>query len=600
MPGKPFQSKLAPYEEEIRSLLQEGTSYRRIAAELNERYALGLSHNAVFSFMKTRLEKKPTHKQFYDGFPRDIRESLMQQVAAVWTHDSTAIEGNTLTLGETLMVLEHGLTISGKPLREHQEVYGHARAIDLINEMIQVDSITESDLFDLHKAVMDKSAMDYLRPIGNWKREENGTTGMKDGKPIYMEYASPSDTPHLMERWLAEFNQKLDGATTAKRAIEAYAWAHLSFVRVHPFFDGNGRMARLLANLPVLRGGSPPIVIDVGNRASYIELLWGYATQIGTIQRRSEFVPPHENTARFEELLRDNWNETLEMVETAKKQTTQREKARAAESPLEAGDTPVPPASSRPCPVPPASCGLRPVPPASSGLPETTRFNPHHKIHQTRRKNLPHWTQDECTYFVTFRLADSIAQSRIKEYNELRQKWEEHHHPPYSERESTRFSELFSKRVDQWLDEGAGSCILKNPDLARMVADTLTHFDGDRYELDEWVIMPNHVHVLVRPLGENQLPDILHSWKSFSANQINRQLKTSGSFWKKEYYDHIVRDLDELLHIRKYIRNNPATAGIRVANCSSPLEAGDTPVPPASSRLCPVPPASSGQPKEKK
>jgi len=104
----------------------------------------------------------------------------------------------------------------------------------------------------------------------------------------------------------------------------------------------------------------------------------------------------------------------------------------------------------------------------------------------------------------------------------------------------------------------------------------------------------------VRPLGENQLPDILHSWKSFSANQINRQLKTSGSFWKKEYYDHIVRDLDELLHIRKYIRNNPATAGIRVANCSSPLEAGDTPVPPASSRLCPVPPASSGQPKEKK
>ncbi len=325
MPGKPFQSKLAPHEEEIRSLLQAGMSYRRIAAQLNERYPLEVSHNAVFSFMKTRLEKRPARKQFYDGFPRDIRESLMKQVAAVWTHDSTAIEGNTLTLGETLMVLEHGLTISGKPLREHQEVYGHARAIDLINEMVQADSITENDLFDLHKAVMDKSAMDYLRPIGNWKREENGTTGMKDGKVIYMEYASPLDTPSLMKRWILEFNQKLDQVNTAKRAIEAYAWAHLSFVRIHPFFDGNGRMARLLANLPILRAGFPPIVIDVADRVHYIDLLWTYATHIGTIERNSEFVPEHKNITQFKRLLQKDWSETLDLVEAAKTQTQQRE-----------------------------------------------------------------------------------------------------------------------------------------------------------------------------------------------------------------------------------------------------------------------------------
>jgi radical SAM superfamily enzyme YgiQ (UPF0313 family)/REP element-mobilizing transposase RayT len=275
----------------------------------------------------------------------------------------------------------------------------------------------------------------------------------------------------------------------------------------------------------------------------------------------------------------------------------------SGKSPLEAGDTPVPPAfvspaSSRPCPVPPASSGLprqsrhqtlemvksahqpaaaeSPVPSASNAPPETTGFNPHQEIHQTQRKNLPHWTQDECSYFVTFRLVDSIAQSRINEYEELRRKWQEHHHPPYSETERERFNELFSKRVDHWLDEGAGSCILKNPALSQLVADTLTHFDGDRYELDEWVIMPNHVHVLVRPLGQIQLADILHSWKSFSANRINQQLKTSGPFWKKEYYDHIVRDMEELLRIRKYIRNNPAKAGIRVAHCSSPQDASDT------------------------
>ncbi len=324
MPGKPFQSKLLPYEEEIRSLLQAGTSYRRIAMQLNDRYALDLSHNAVFSFMKTRLEKKPARKRFYDGLPRDIRESLLKQVTAVWTHDSTAIEGNTLTLGETFKVLESGLTISGKPLREHQEVYGHARAIDLIDGMVQQDSVTENNLFDLHKAVMDKSAMDYLRPIGNWKREENGTTGMKDGKIIYMEYAAPSDTPPLMERWLKEFNEKLNTANTPKRAIEAYAWTHLSFVRIHPFFDGNGRMARLLANLPVLRGGFPPIVIDVANRASYIDLLWAYAIHLGTIERNAEFVPPHQTVEQFKKLLEANWNETLEMVKAAKDRQQQR------------------------------------------------------------------------------------------------------------------------------------------------------------------------------------------------------------------------------------------------------------------------------------
>ena len=326
MPGKPFQSKLAPYEAEVFALLEGGMSYRKIAEEINLRHQLDVTHNAVFSFMKTRQDKKAARKQFYDGLPRDIRESLLTQIAAVWTHDSTAIEGNTLTLGETLMVLEHGLTISGKPLQDHQEVYGHARAIDLINAMVQQDAITEADLFNLHRAVMDKSAIDYLRPVGHWKREENGTTGIQDGKPVYMEYASPADTPHLMGRWLAEFNRKLDGAGTKDLAIETYAWTHLSFVRIHPFFDGNGRMARLLANLPVLRGGYPPIVIDVAGRASYIAMLWAYACDLGTIRRNSEFVPPHAAVEQFKHLLEVNWNETLDLVEAARQRQQQRRK----------------------------------------------------------------------------------------------------------------------------------------------------------------------------------------------------------------------------------------------------------------------------------
>lgn len=325
MPGKPFQSKLAPYEQEIRNRLAQGESYRAITAQLNAQYDLAISHNAVFSFMKSRRSKRPVRKHYYDALPPDIRESLLTQVAAVWTYDSTAIEGNSLTLGETLMVMEHGLTISGKPLKDHQEVYGHARAIDQIHQLVEQTAIDESNLFDLHKAVMDKSAIDYLRPIGHWKREENGTTGIRDGRPVYMEYAAPGDVPHLMKRWLAAFNQ-LDVPSTRQQAIKTYVWIHLSFVRIHPFFDGNGRMARLLANLPLLQGGFPPIVIDVTFRARYIELLWNYENEIGSIRRNDEFVPQNDALEHFERLLEESWKITFDLVTAAEKQKAERER----------------------------------------------------------------------------------------------------------------------------------------------------------------------------------------------------------------------------------------------------------------------------------
>ncbi len=111
--------------------------------------------------------------------------------------------------------------------------------------------------------------------------------------------------------------------------------------------------------------------------------------------------------------------------------------------------------------------------------------------------------------------------------------------------------------------------------------------------------MPNHVHVLVSPLPGFNLKDILHSWKSYSAHQINKHLGKSGALWKQESYDHIVRNQDELTRIRKYIRNNPNKAGLGVAPAGhGRLEARDTfPVPQASSLPCPTVPQASRLPK---
>jgi len=180
MPGKPFKSKLLPFEREIFILLEAGGTYRQVAADLNRLHGLTITHNAVFSFAKSRRKVR----LFYEGLSPDIRDQLLKHVAAVWTHDSTAIEGNTLTLGETVKVLELGLTINGKPLREHQEVYGHARAIDLIYRMIHQPEVSQEDIFALHRAVMPPSPVDALNPVGGWKQSYNGTTGVADGQVV--------------------------------------------------------------------------------------------------------------------------------------------------------------------------------------------------------------------------------------------------------------------------------------------------------------------------------------------------------------------------------------------------------------------------------
>lgn len=323
MPGKPFQSVLHPFEDEIFALLESGQSYRQTAAALNAAHGLSVTHNAVFSFAKNRLRRRGA-LLFYEGLSPDIRDALIRQIAAVWTHDSTAIEGNTLTLGETVKVLEFGLTISGKPLREHQEVYGHAKAIDLIYRMIRQPEIQQEDLFDLHRAVMEAAPLDALNPVGNWKQQVNGTTGVANGKSIYMEYATPLDVPRLMQRWLEGFNRSLHKAQRPMDALAAYVHAHMGFVRIHPFFDGNGRVARLVANLPVLRSGHPPVVVPKERRGDYIDLLWEYQNAVGEIGRGAPLVPPHPAIARFTELLQAEWHHTLELTHAAR----QREAAR--------------------------------------------------------------------------------------------------------------------------------------------------------------------------------------------------------------------------------------------------------------------------------
>ncbi|MBC8484865.1 MAG: transposase, partial [Bacteroidetes bacterium] len=112
---------------------------------------------------------------------------------------------------------------------------------------------------------------------------------------------------------------------------------------------------------------------------------------------------------------------------------------------------------------------------------------------------------------------------------------------------------LFSKRYDDLLDNGHGSCILMNKKCKQIVEKALNYFDGERYYLDKFVVMPNHVHVIVIPRGEWTLSKITHSWKSYTANELNKITNQRGSIWMSESFDHIIRSLEQLERIRQYI-----------------------------------------------
>ncbi|HKL21101.1 MAG TPA: transposase, partial [Tichowtungia sp.] len=201
---------------------------------------------------------------------------------------------------------------------------------------------------------------------------------------------------------------------------------------------------------------------------------------------------------------------------------------------------------------------------------------------QQSRRRLPHWQQKNRIYFVTFRLADSIAQQKLNQWRE-----------EVSHLCETKRNQEYRRKCDDWLDKGYGNCILKNPPAAEIVEQTLFHFDGDRYQLGDYVIMPNHVHLIVKPADEQHLSAILHSWKSFSAQQINRQLGRKGVVWMDESFDHIIRREPSFIKYQTYIRNNPAKAKLpagsyRLGAGTLSREQAEMPAPPVAQASLPA------------
>ncbi len=213
---------------------------------------------------------------------------------------------------------------------------------------------------------------------------------------------------------------------------------------------------------------------------------------------------------------------------------------------------------------------------------------------------LPHWTREGATYAVNFRLADSLPQAVVDEWRFERKdilQTARQLGRPLTPAEEERLEHLYSEKVERHLDTGLGKCWMRDERVARIVGDALRHFEGTRYLLHAWSVMPNHVHAVVQPLGGYELPGILHSWKSFTAKAANRTLRIQGTFWAPEYFDHLVRDEADFLRQVEYVLDNPRKAGLTnwqwVGTRGGQRGTGVPPVSSHGQRGTGVPPVSS-------
>jgi putative transposase len=195
------------------------------------------------------------------------------------------------------------------------------------------------------------------------------------------------------------------------------------------------------------------------------------------------------------------------------------------------------------------------------------RFLPFSELPRPKvtERNLPHWETPGATYFITFRLKDSMPAGVLGELESVRAGWLRAHGLSHRQevarlpKEQRReFHRMFTALEERWLNQGHGACVLRREQLRQDTESGLRFFDGKRYAMDAFVIMPNHVHVLILPHEGWTLSRIISTWKKNSAREINGRLGQEGALWQKESYDHIVRDLEQLEAFRRYVANNPA------------------------------------------
>ncbi len=206
-----------------------------------------------------KLLSKKKQLDSYRPLSKEALQRIIKEFEIEWTYNSNAIEGNTLSLGETRLVIERGITVGGKSLREHLEAKNHVEAIKLIEDIVKKkEKLKEFTIHLLHNTILKN-----IDEGGRYRETPVHIVGAIFKPPL------PSEIPRLMRRYMNYVNNNPDKLTT----IELAAAAHYKFVFIHPYPDGNGRVARLLMNLILMQHGFPPAIILNAERKRYLAYL---------------------------------------------------------------------------------------------------------------------------------------------------------------------------------------------------------------------------------------------------------------------------------------------------------------------------------------
>lgn len=210
--------------------------------------------------MFEQINRKKASLDILRPLPKYTLKSLREKLLLEWTYNTNAIEGNTLTMNETKVVLE-GITVGGKTMREHLEVINHRDAIAYVEEIVQKgEPLTEWLIKNLHRLVLKGIVDDYA---GVYRDQQVFIAGAKHTPPA----------PYLIKEQMEQLIKWYDIEAQKLHPVERGAMLHAIFVGIHPFIDGNGRTSRLLLNLELMKAGFPAVVIKVENRLAYYEAL---------------------------------------------------------------------------------------------------------------------------------------------------------------------------------------------------------------------------------------------------------------------------------------------------------------------------------------
>ena len=210
--------------------------------------------------MFEQIDRKKALLDSKRPLPKYTLKSLREKLLLEWTYNSNAIEGNTLTINETKVVLE-GITVGGKTLREHLEVINHREAIAYVEEIVhKEESLSEWQIKNIHRLVL--------------KGIDDVYAGVYRDQQVFISGASHvPPAPYLIKEQMEQMMKWYQTEALSLHPVERGAMLHAIFVGIHPFIDGNGRTARLLLNLELMKEGFPPVIIKVANRIEYYDAL---------------------------------------------------------------------------------------------------------------------------------------------------------------------------------------------------------------------------------------------------------------------------------------------------------------------------------------